>query len=319
MTLYFLLLFLLSAITIETFLRCGWAHRLAMDMPNERSLHVAPIPRAGGILVLPWALLYAGTFPELRWVCVAAGILMLVSFADDRLGLRVGTRLGTHLLVSAITLWSMDPPLWALLPLVLCLTWGLNLFNFMDGADGLAGGMALIGFGAYALAAHAAGNVPLFAFAGAIASAAGAFLAFNFPPARLFLGDAGSTTLGFLAAVLGYWGWQTHAWNIWFPVMVFSPFLVDASVTLLKRMLRREKVWQAHREHYYQRLVLMGWGRRKLVACAYVWMLVCTCSAFAVNSNDLILSVCGATLCSIGYTFGMRVIDRQWHSFKSNN
>ncbi|MDR8742257.1 putative undecaprenyl-phosphate N-acetylglucosaminyl 1-phosphate transferase [Burkholderia pseudomultivorans] len=108
----------------------------------------------------------------------------------------------------------------------------------------------------------------------AVAGAALGFLLLNFHPARLFLGDAGSIPLGFLAGALGYWGWRTDVWPIWFPALVFAPFIADASVTLLRRLLRGEKFWQAHREHYYQRMVRSGVGHGRTALYWYLIMLM---------------------------------------------
>src|SRR5262249_56892173 len=124
--------------------------------------------------------------------------------------------------------------------------------NLRDGSDGLAGGMALIGFGAYAVAANDAGHGALAGVSIAVAAASAAFLFFNFAPARIFMGDVGSVPLGFLAGTLGILGWREGAWPLWFPMLVFAPFACDATLTLIRRLLRRERVWEAHREHYYQ-------------------------------------------------------------------
>ncbi|MDH5668420.1 MAG: hypothetical protein OEY86_10445, partial [Nitrospira sp.] len=125
------------------------------------------------------------------------------------------------------------------------------------------------------------GNLPLMLVTVSVASAAGAFLLFNTHPARIFLGDAGSTTLGFLAAGLGLIGWQNGTWPLGVPLLIFSPFIVDASVTLTRRMVRGEKFWQAHRSHYYQRLALAGWGHRKTALAEYALMTLCGIGAFA--------------------------------------
>jgi UDP-N-acetylmuramyl pentapeptide phosphotransferase/UDP-N-acetylglucosamine-1-phosphate transferase len=114
-----------------------------------------------------------------------------------------------------------------------------------------------------------------------IASAAGAFLLFNFHPARIFLGDTGSTTFGFLAVAIGLLGWRDGVWSIWFPVLVFSPFIVDATATLLRRGLQGERFWLAHRTHYYQRLILSGWSHRKTALVEYGLMLSCGICALA--------------------------------------
>jgi UDP-N-acetylmuramyl pentapeptide phosphotransferase/UDP-N-acetylglucosamine-1-phosphate transferase len=147
-----------------------------------------------------------------------------------------------------------------------------NLYNFMDGADGLAGGMGMAGFATYAIAAAVAGDTPLAWSAAAIASACAGFLFHNFPPARVFLGDAGSIPLGFLAAAFGVHGIATDGWPWWFPVIAFTPFIVDATVTLLRRALAREAVWRAHRSHAYQRLALSGWSHRRLALSEYAAM-----------------------------------------------
>jgi UDP-N-acetylmuramyl pentapeptide phosphotransferase/UDP-N-acetylglucosamine-1-phosphate transferase len=145
----------------------------------------------------------------------------------------------------------------------------------MDGADGLAGGMALAGFGAYAIAASQAGLPAIAALSAAVAAASAAFLLFNFAPARIFMGDVGSVPLGFLAGALGILGWRAGGWPLWFPMLVFAPFACDATLTLLKRALRRERLSQAHREHYYQRLVRMGFGHRGTAWIEYAAMAGC--------------------------------------------
>jgi UDP-N-acetylmuramyl pentapeptide phosphotransferase/UDP-N-acetylglucosamine-1-phosphate transferase len=156
---------------------------------------------------------------------------------------------------------------------VLLLIWMTNLYNFMDGMDGFAGGMTVLGFGFLAYMLWQGGQPGLAALALLIIGATGGFLVYNMPPARIFMGDVGSAPLGFLAGALSLKGVQEQAFDIWVPLLIFSPFVVDATITLLQRLLRREKVWQAHREHYYQRLVLSGWSHRKTVVAEYLLML----------------------------------------------
>jgi UDP-N-acetylmuramyl pentapeptide phosphotransferase/UDP-N-acetylglucosamine-1-phosphate transferase len=138
--------------------------------------------------------------------------------------------------------------------------------------------MAVIGFGALALAA--AGVAPDLAVASAcIAAAAAGFLVYNFHPARVFLGDAGSIPLGFLGGAMGLAGWVQGSWPAWFPLLVFSPFVVDATVTLALRVARGHRPWQAHREHAYQRMVAGGLGHRSTALIWYVLMGCCALSA----------------------------------------
>ena len=256
--------------------------RLALDRPNERSLHERPVPRTGGIALLAGALTSLGFGARPVWMPIAIGlVLAVVSFVDDIRGLPTAVRLVVHLAAAGILVWYVLSPMHPLELAVLCVAvaWVTNLYNFMDGSDGLAGGMALIGFGTYALAAGWSGHAALLALDVALAAAALAFLTLNFPPARIFLGDVGSVPLGFLAAALGIVGWRYDVWPLWFPVLVFGPFIGDATVTLLRRLVRGEKVWQAHREHYYQRFVRMGAGHLGAALSGYVLMLVCAGAA----------------------------------------
>jgi UDP-N-acetylmuramyl pentapeptide phosphotransferase/UDP-N-acetylglucosamine-1-phosphate transferase len=253
--------------------RSRLAARLA-DTPNERSLHSMPTPRIGGLGVLAGALPVAACFADasLAVVLGCAALLAAISFADDRRSLPIQVRLPAHVAAAAVVVLVLAAPglnAFEAALSILGLVWMTNLFNFMDGADGLAGGAAAIGFAAFALAAAQAGSIPLALTSAAIASASLAFLAFNFPPARVFLGDAGSIPLGFLAGTLGFYGALSGSWPPWFPLLVFSPFIADASVTIAGRALRGEPIWRAHRSHYYQRLVLAGWTRRRLALSGY--------------------------------------------------
>jgi UDP-N-acetylmuramyl pentapeptide phosphotransferase/UDP-N-acetylglucosamine-1-phosphate transferase len=134
----------------------------------------------------------------------------------------------------------------------------------MDGNDGLAALMAITGFAAYGIAAAASATIGLASFAVAFASLP--FLLVNRPPARIFMGDVGAVPLGFLAGALGLAGVVHGLWEAWFPVLVFLPFVADATVTLLRRAWRRERWWEGHRSHYYQRLHQLGAGHAGTLA-----------------------------------------------------
>ena len=273
--------FLVCWLTLAWMLR---RDRLPMDHPNERSLHATPTPRIGGLGILAGVLFAWVWLIDAVLLPVLLGTLALaaVSVLDDMRGLPVGIRFLAHFVAAAGCLLAFGFNGWALLAGTLAVVWTTNLYNFMDGSDGLAGGMATIGFGALALAAWLGGAPALAALCAAIAAAALAFLRFNFPPARVFMGDAGSIPLGFLAAMLGIVGTMQQVWSGLFPLLVFSPFIVDASVTLVRRTLRGEKIWKAHRSHYYQRVVLLGASHRQLALAAYLLMVVMAALAFAL-------------------------------------
>jgi UDP-N-acetylmuramyl pentapeptide phosphotransferase/UDP-N-acetylglucosamine-1-phosphate transferase len=298
-------------------LRTGWAWSLATDVPNSRSLHSRPTPRVGGWGIVPASLLAIWVYaPQLGWVACGAAVLAAVSQLDDRRGLSARVRFGAHwMIVGALVLcYPVVVPWWVMVVLSFLLVWLVNLYNFMDGSDGLAGGMAVLGFGAYALAAGRADS-ELAVGAASVSAAAAAFLLFNFHPAKIFLGDAGSISLGFLAGAFGYWGWRSSVWPIWFPAMIFAPFIADASMTLLNRVLRGEPFWKPHREHYYQRMVRSGLGHSTTALAWYVLMAVGI--GFALLALTLspvwqwIIVVCWiAVLICAGV-----IVDRRWMRF----
>ena len=307
--------FVVTAVVLRVLLLPA-ARRWFLDQPNQRSLHVSPVPRTGGLGVLPglttgWFLVSADPLPLL----LALG-LMALSLFDDWKDLPPGMRLIGHLAAAgAFVLFELGGLRWfELALLLLAVGWMTNLYNFMDGADGLAGGMAVFGFGTYAVAAWMAGQESLALSCASVAAAAAGFLLFNFPPARMFMGDAGSVPLGFLAAALGLVGWHAGVWPLWFPALVFAPFVIDASVTLVRRALRGEKVWQAHREHYYQRQVLMGWSHRKLAMAEYLLMFATAATALVSLGLQPAaqVAVLGALACAY-LAVGM-AIDQRWRA-----
>lgn len=300
--------------------RSRLASRLA-DHPNERSLHDVPTPRIGGLGVMAGALPFAAgcATPELAAILGAALFLCILSLVDDVRGLPVQVRLPGHFVAAAIVVLVVMAP-WdepfatsivKAMVAVVAIAWMTNLFNFMDGSDGLAGGMAAIGFGALAIAAAMTGRYPLAVVAAAVASASVGFLAHNLPPARVFLGDAGSIPLGFLAGALGLEGWMIGAWPLFFPVMVFAPFIADASLTLARRAAGGEVLWKAHRTHAYQRLVLAGWSRRRLAAWAYALMLASVLAAFVLHRTEGATRTGIILVCTAAYLLLFIAIERR--------
>ncbi len=247
-----------------------------LDLPNERSSHSVPTPRGGGIavmasLLLGWsaALMIEPKAPGLVSMIGLAAFLAALSWLDDRKGLGPLPRLLAQAAAVAAGLAVLPPGpiLQGLLPLgldrafaFLAWLWFLNLYNFMDGIDGITGvetaslgaGVALV---AWLGGLAALGLAPL---ALMLAAAALGFLVWNWHPARLFLGDAGSVPLGFL---LGWLLLILAAQGFWAAALILPAYyLADATLTLIRRLLRGEKVWQAHRSHFYQKAVQAGWS-----------------------------------------------------------
>lgn len=289
------------------------------DIPNERSLHTAPIPRIGGVALMAGILLGWMTMFQfwIWWIVLPVLGLFALSLVDDARNLSPRTRLVGHFIAALIVLAGAGVGwLWAL-PVLLYIVWMTNLYNFMDGSDGLAGGMALFGFTFYGIAALMHGNDTFAMMSFSIGAAALGFLYHNFHPAKVFMGDAGSIPLGFLAAAFGIWGWRLDYWPFWFPILVFSPFVVDASLTLFKRARRGEVLSQAHRTHYYQRLVQMGWGHRNTAIVEYGLMLLVGTSALWGMGLDAqgqgnLLAWWGAVYLGLSM-----LIDRRWRQYEA--
>lgn len=305
-----------ATLVLVWWLATGRLSTILLDHPKSRSLHKTPIPRTGGIGLHAGLIAALGILrPELPmalWISFAG--ILVVSFLDDAQGIQPAWRLMVHLcacIFFAHATVGQYGPIAVLIATLTC-TWMANLYNFMDGSDGLAGGMAIAGFSFLGIAALLAGQVTFAVVNFSVAASALAFLVFNFYPARIFLGDVGSVPLGFLAAAFGIVGWLQEMWMWWFPFVVFSPFVVDATATLIRRALKFEKVWQAHHGHYYQRVVRMGWGHRKTAIIEYViMMIVGTVGLVALRLPSLTQTIILMAI-GIAYAALMRLIDLNW-------
>jgi UDP-N-acetylmuramyl pentapeptide phosphotransferase/UDP-N-acetylglucosamine-1-phosphate transferase len=146
--------------------------------------------------------------------------------------------------------------------------------------------MTVIGYGLLGYLGWQAHHPVISVIATLQSAAAAGFLVRNFPPAKIFMGDVGSVSTGFLVAALIVLGCRDGVFDLWVPVIIFSPFILDATVTLTRRMLYHGKVWEAHRDHYYQRLVLSGWGHRRTVLAEYGLMMLCAGLALLYQSGS---------------------------------
>ena len=288
--------------------------RAALDHPNDRSLHESPTPRTGGLAMLAGllagGLFYAGTAPGdlgIPAVLAASAVaIIVISLLDDlhqmpalvRMIIHAGAAVGL-LWYASLTIQALNLP-WTDYPLsgwlaglfsILLIVWFTNLYKFMDGIDGLAAGMGVFGFATCGVLGLL-GSAPVYAAtAFIIVGACLGFLKVNFSPARIFMGDVGSSVLGFLAAGLILWADQYQIFPLWVGILIFSPFVVDATVTLFRRMLNREAFWRAHRSHFYQRLVLSGWSHRRTSLSAYGLMAACGLSAVTAVKTSSALQI----------------------------
>lgn len=245
-----------------------------MDNPNERSNHKAPVPRGGGIAMIIVSLVCFTVLGISPRIIAAALLLGVVSFADDLRCLPASIRFMAQFIAVAIAIPALPTRLFPdVIPagyefafIALLWLWFINLTNFMDGIDGISASQAIMMMTGIIL--YHALVVPLPVWlavsAGVVAGSALGFLRFNFSPARLFMGDVGSIPLGFIGGFLllslaAYGHWQAA-------ILLPAYYLTDATLTLLKRAVRGEKVWQAHSEHAYQKAVRRGLSHNAVVA-----------------------------------------------------
>jgi len=313
---------LLAAAGTAALLR--WRRHLPLASPNARTLHTTPIPRVGGLAIwLGWLPVagIASASPAFGvgvwgppWLLLAA-----VSLLDDIRGVAIAPRLAVHAVAAvwfAIAVGRIaetgDAVIFFTVAVVV-VAWALNLYNFMDGSDGLAALMTLLGFASYGAVLLHAGLPATLALA--LAAATLPVLIVNRPPARIFLGDVGAVPLGFLAAALGIGGIVDGAWSPWFPILVFLTFIADATVTLARRALRRERFWEGHKMHYYQRLHQLGAGHAGTLAVFGALMLgtagtavACACLKPEWGAPALVAwcTVCALLFAAIDYHWRRR-------------
>ncbi|WP_323844647.1 glycosyltransferase family 4 protein [Microbulbifer magnicolonia] len=232
----------------------------ALDVPNHRSMHDMPVPRTGGWALVAGCVVALAVSPVSVPSPLFAGFALLlgISVIDDLRHVSARVRFSVHLLAVALVLAALPHAIaWWWYPLLLLGgVWMINLYNFMDGMDGLAGSMAAIGFASLGLLCVLRGQSDLAGICALFVVCALIFLRYNWPSARIFLGDAGSTSLGLAAVAVSLYGWQRGAFGLLVPLVVFAPFWLDATWTLLRRALAGKRWWEAHREHFYQRSAL---------------------------------------------------------------
>src|SRR5262245_44059526 len=242
-----------------------------LEQPTDRGMHTVPVPSGAGAAIvvaaiLLWPLWQIPEAAQHVLLLATLAALAMVSWLDDRRGLSPALRLLTHAAAVSLLLAALGPEFRVLpaLPLGIERTalglawlWFINLFNFMDGIDGLAGTEAIAVAAGYALVVTAIGfDVPQRSLALILAAAVAGYLVWNWHPAKVFMGDAGSIPLGLL---LGWLMIDLACRGFWAAAIILPAYFVaDATLTLVRRLLRGEKPWQPHRQHFYQRAVLGG-------------------------------------------------------------
>ena len=299
----FLFSFLVSLILVALVRKMSLAFGF-MDVPNQRSSHTTPTALMGGIgIILTYTMYEVMQFFSVGGTSWPMGVLIsglgiaVLSIVDDVFSMKASVRFLFHFLFSGVVvasgyvLSSIDGPLVSIglgvfsLPFTLFFLVALvNVYNFMDGIDGYAGGMGVFACLMLSFIAWKVGDEVLFQSLLVMAGAIAGFLVWNFPKAKIFMGDVGSAFLGFFFGLVAL-RLYSQSVSIVVVSMVLSVFLMDSTVTILRRVLKKERFWEAHREHFYQLLTRSGWSHLKVLGleyshmvftlgCAYVYMMV---------------------------------------------
>lgn len=275
----------LSAMLAWTLARRRW---LPVDQPGPRSSHAQPTPRGGGLGIV---LVGLATVPALAWAGAwpvrsgaFTGSLLLVAgigFLDDWSPRPALLRLLVHLAAAALMVWVLMQgafglrwPLWQCALALLVLAWSINLHNFMDGSNGLLGWQSVWYGATFAVLLAREGEYAMAAFSLLLGAASLGFLTMNWPRARVFMGDGASGFLGLAFAGVALFGLVQRLFGLAECLVIASAFLVDATATLLLRVVRGERFWQAHREHLYQHLLRAGCSHLRVSLLYLGWNLL---------------------------------------------
>lgn len=271
-----------------------------IDIPNHRSAHTTPTPRGGGIafcivwLIASFIAVPLSTWPTNQAIAMLPGalIIAIVGFLDDFADLSARRRLVIQLLVAIMTVFSLHGldhinlasvelhiGILGGVLLTLAIVWSINLFNFMDGLDGLAGVEALFIFSVGGYLLWHSGGTHFAMIAWLLAASLAGFLVWNFPPASIFMGDVGSAFLGYLVILFAVIGekWYGVPSLIW--LILYGLFVTDATLTLVRRILAGDKFYEAHQLHSFHRLHQAGWRQRQILMGTIVINFVLGCIA----------------------------------------
>lgn len=259
-------------------------------IPNERSSHHIPTPQGGGIaivLTFTFALLCLGVYglieSNLVWALAGGMAIAAIGYCDDMYNVKIRWRIVIHFLMASWAVYWLHG--FSVLDLgtykftlnwigsviaVFGITWCINLYNFMDGIDGLAGSEALFAALASGLALWIIGDINSAFMLWLLAAAVAGFTLWNWPPAKIFLGDVGSCFLGYVLAVLAVHSANKSLLPIAFWIILLAVFICDSTFTLILRVLQRKRWYSAHREHAYQHLVSYGISHKQITTSIFV-------------------------------------------------
>jgi len=323
-------LFLLSFALVGLY-RGVAVRRGVLDHPNARSSHSVAVPRGGGLVVIGLWLLFSWGYAVFYHAAIRHVLILsfgplgmaVIGFLDDLLSVRASYRVLSQFILAGLTLLFFGGVSafnfgeiqlhWLVINSVICLllmVWSTNLFNFMDGTDGLAAveGIFVFGVGGVLLWWSHAWHFAILLWA--LVSIILGFLVWNWPRAKLFMGDVGSASLGFLVVIVAVASakWYHVPLLIW--MILYAYFMVDATLTLIRRVLSGEPWYQAHRSHAYQRLHQAGWSHRSILFASILLnglLAFLAIMAYWYENELLIFAVLAYGLCLVAYIFVEKV------------
>lgn len=330
-----ILAFILTFLGVEVFRR--WSlRREILDLPNERSSHTQPTPVGGGLVIVLVSLFFYIFFLlynnfEIRWAYVLGALIVaLVSWLDDLFSVPVVWRFLCHSFAALIANWefggfsSLYVPfvgefnLYYFAPAILFfwIVWMINAYNFMDGIDGIAGIQAITASVGWILISYKFGLEITGFYASVLAASGLGFILLNWQPARIFMGDVGSAFLGYTFALMplmaGSEKPQKSPAFLIAAVLLLWMFIFDTLLTVIIRFLQGKKIWEAHREHLYQKIVIRGYSHQFVTAlygiCSCVLIILLVLRIF-YTKNVEILALSVIILISAGiFIFGRKIL-----------
>jgi len=280
--------------------------RNIMDRPDHRTLHIGAVPRGGGLVIISaliLALLIAAfsSGRTLFFACLALLVLgwAALSWSDDKYGLSPRKRLLIQILLCFSTVaafgwvdqvFGVNIGLIGVIVSLIGVLWMANLYNFMDGIDGLAAAQTIVASTTLGFWFYMAGDTPMALVCLTLAAASYGFILHNWCPAKIFMGDVGSISIGAFFGTLIIIGTNRHEISVLNFLGLFAVFVLDSSLTIIRRCIKGEKIWLPHRQHYYQRLATAGYSHSQIAISAIILMIICSLLAtLSVAYHDMIV------------------------------
>jgi len=299
----------------------SWSKRLGLiDVPNSRSGHSIPTPKGGGLafclsfFLVTGSMILLGVLPkDIAFPLFFGGpVVAILGWVDDRFTISAWIRLIVHFMVAIficylVTGWGQVPIEISFLPkvpwlnFIFCIffiTWCINLFNFMDGADGLVTSVSIVASLLLAVVAYSHGAENLVSIYVVFAYCLFGFLLHNWPPAKIFMGDSGSYFIGFFFSVMALISKLYSNISFYAHIVLFAPFICDTTYTLVMRFLRGERVYNAHRQQAFHKAIDSGWTPQKL---SFMYITITILWLFPLANLAVLYNLFGIVFVIIAY------------------